>query len=110
MALKWAEQTEEERKQWALKAEAVCASSIQELVASSQPAPLGLSSLLSPAMASDLGGTGSLVEKALLGIQEKARHLLPCYMLAYHVYLHVYYMIVQSLCMVYTVHVLLKHF
>ncbi|XP_064404228.1 uncharacterized protein LOC135349615 [Halichondria panicea] len=71
VALKWAEQTEEERKQWALKAEAVCASSIQELVASSQPAPLGLSSLLSPAMASDLGGTGSLVEKALLGIQEK---------------------------------------
>ncbi len=70
MALKWAELTEEERKQWALKAEAVCASSIQEFVASAQPAPLGLTSLLSPAMSSDLSA-GSLVEKALLGIQEK---------------------------------------
>ncbi len=70
VALKWAELTEEERKQWALKAEAVCASSIQEYIASAQPAPLGLSSLLSPSMSSDLS-TGSLVEKALLGIQEK---------------------------------------
>lgn len=78
VAQKWAELSEEERKQWGLKAEATCASSLQEFANASQPAPLGLpapSSLLSPAMAlhSDLTTSSStaLIEKTLLGIQEK---------------------------------------
>lgn len=72
VAQKWAALSEDSRKEWAMKAEAVCSAAIQDMNPP-QPAPLGmetqrpLNHLLSP----ELSPEGTLVEKTLLAIQEK---------------------------------------
>lgn len=77
VAQKWAELTEEDRKQWGLKAESICSASIQELASPHQPSSLlspqrSLPSLLSPStLTPEMNPQESLVEKTLLVIQEK---------------------------------------
>lgn len=72
VAQRWAELTEEERKHWALKAENVCSSSMQELNAQQQQQQQH--SLFAPSpttLTPEITTETVLIEKTLLAIQEK---------------------------------------
>ena len=94
VAQKWAALSEDNRKEWAMKAEAACSAAIQVGVATSrrpceeetlslsfspqdltppQPAVMGMETQrpLNPLLGPDLSSEESLIEKTTLAIQEK---------------------------------------